>query len=186
MRLGYIRVSTIEQNEARQEVLMEKLGVERVFIDKQTGTNTNRPALKELMEFVREGDCVVVESISRFARSAKDLLILVDTLTKKKVNFVSQKENMDFSTPVGKAILGIFGSIYELEVSNLKVRQAEGIAIAKAEGKYLGRKPIEHPDFAKVVKVWRNGDITAVEAMKRLGGMKPTTFYRKVKEYENS
>ena len=186
MRLGYIRVSTVEQNEARQEVLMEQLGVERVFIDKQTGTNTNRPALKELMEFVREGDCVVVESISRFARSAKDLLILVDTLTKKKVNFVSQKENMDFSTPGGKAILGIFGSIYELEVSNLKVRQAEGIAIAKAEGKYLGRKPIEHPDFAKVVKVWRNGDITAVEAMKRLGGMKPTTFYRKVKEYENS
>jgi DNA invertase Pin-like site-specific DNA recombinase len=93
---------------------------------------------------------------------------------------------MDFSTPVGKAILGIFGSIYELEVSNLKVRQAEGIAIAKADGKYLGRKPIEHPDFAKVVKVWRSGDITAVEAMKRLGGMKPTTFYRKVKEYENS
>jgi DNA invertase Pin-like site-specific DNA recombinase len=92
---------------------------------------------------------------------------------------------MDFSTPVGKAILGIFGSIYELEVSNLKTRQAEGIAIAKAQGKYLGRKPITHPDFEKVVKIWRKGEITAVEAMKRLGGMKPTTFYRKVKEYEN-
>jgi DNA invertase Pin-like site-specific DNA recombinase len=185
MKIGYIRVSTAEQNEARQEVLMEQLGVERVFIDKQTGTNTNRPALKELMEFVRDGDSVVVESISRFARSASDLLILVNALTEKKVNFVSQKENMDFSTPVGKAILGIFGSIYELEVSNLKTRQAEGIAIAKAQGKYLGRKPITHPDFEKVVKIWRKGEITAVEAMKRLGGMKPTTFYRKVKEYEN-
>lgn len=186
MKIGYIRVSTVEQNEARQEVLMEQLGVERVFIDKQTGTNTNRPALKEMMEFVREGDCVVVESISRFARSAKDLLVLVDELAKKKVNFVSQKEAIDFSTPVGACILGIFGSIYELEVSSLHQRQAEGIAIAKANGKYLGRKPIEHPDFAKVVKVWRNGEITAVEAMKRLGGMKSTTFYRKVKEYENS
>lgn len=185
MRLGYIRVSTAEQNEARQEVLMEQLGVERVFIDKQTGTNTNRPALKELMEFVREGDSVVVESISRFARSASDLLMLVNELTKKKVNFVSQKEAIDFSTPVGKAILGIFGSIYELEVSNLKVRQAEGIAIAKAKGLYKGRKRIVHPDFEKVVKVWRNGDITAVEAMRRLGGMKSTTFYRKVREYEN-
>ena len=185
MRLGYIRVSTAEQNEARQEVLMKQLGVEKVFIDKQTGTNTDRPALKEMMLFARENDTIVVESISRFARSASDLLSLVNILTKKKVNFVSQKENMDFSTPVGKAILGIFGSIYELEISNLKTRQAEGIAIAKAEGKYLGRKPIEHPDFAKVVKIWRNGDITAVEAMRRLGGMKPTTFYRKVKEYEN-
>lgn len=182
MKIGYIRVSTAEQNEARQEVLMEQLGVEKVFIDKQTGTNTDRPALKEMMSFVRTGDSVTVESISRFARSARDLLFLVDELSKKNVNFISQKENMDFSTPIGKAILGIFGSIYELEISNLKARQAEGIAIAKTKGKYLGRKPIVHPDFEKVVKVWRSGEITAVEAMKRLGGMKPTTFYRKVRE----
>jgi len=178
-------MSTAEQNEARQEVLMEQLGVERIFMDKQTGTNTNRPALREMLDFVRDGDCVVVESISRFARSAKDLLVLVDELTKKKVNFVSQKEAIDFSTPVGACILGIFGSIYELEVSSLHLRQAEGIAIAKAKGLYKGRKPIVHPDFEKVVKVWRSGDITAVEAMRRLGGMKPTTFYRKVREYEN-
>ena len=185
MKIGYIRVSTEEQNEARQEVLMSELGVEQIFIDKQTGTNTTRPALKEMMSFVRAGDTVVVESISRCARSAKDLLVLVDELTKKNVDFVSQKETIDTTTPMGRCILGIFGSIYELEVSSLHQRQAEGIAIAKANGKYLGRKPIEHPDFAKVVKVWRNGDITAVEAMKKLGGMKPTTFYRKVKEYEN-
>ena len=186
MKIGYIRVSTEEQNEARQEVLMNELGVEQIFIDKQTGTNTARPALKEMMSFVRAGDTVVVESISRFARSAKDLLVLVDELTKKNVDFVSQKETIDTTTPIGRCILGIFGPIYELEVANLHQRQSEGIAIAKANGKYLGRKPIKHPDFAKVVKVWRDGDITAVEAMKRLGGMKATTFYRKVKEYENS
>ena len=91
MKIGYIRVSTEEQNEARQEVLMNELGVEQIFIDKQTGTNTARPALKEMMSFVRAGDTVVVESISRFARSAKDLLVLVDELTKKNVDFVSQK-----------------------------------------------------------------------------------------------
>ena len=183
MKIGYVRCSTTHQNTARQEILMEQLGVERVFIDKQTGTNTNRPALKEMLEFVREGDCVVVESISRFARSAKDLLTLVDELTKKKVDFVSQKETIDTTTATGRCILGIFGSIYELEVSNLKLRQAEGIAIAKAKGVYTGRKPITHPDFDKVVKICRNGEITAVEAMKRLG-MKSSTFYNKVKKYK--
>lgn len=183
MKIGYVRCSTAHQNTARQEVLMEQLGVERVFIDRQTGTNTNRPALKEMMEFVREGDCVVVESISRFARSAKDLLMLVDELTKKKVDFVSQKETIDTTTATGRCILTIFGSIYELEVANTRIRQAEGIAIAKANGKYKGRKPITHPDFEKVVKIWRKGEITAVEAMRRLG-MKSSTFYNKVKEYE--
>ena len=85
---------------------------------------------------------------------------------------------------MGRCILGIFGSIYELEVSNLKTRQAEGIAIAKTKGVYKGRKPITHPDFEKVVKIWRQREITAVEAMKRLG-MKSSTFYNKVREYEN-
>ena len=183
MKIGYVRCSTTHQNTARQEVLMEQLGVERVFIDRQTGTNTNRPALREMMDFVREGDCVVVESISRFARSAKDLLMLVDELTKKKVDFVSQKETIDTTTATGRCILTIFGSIYELEVANTRIRQAEGIAIAKANGKYKGRKPITHPDFEKVVKIWRKGEITAVEAMRRLG-MKSSTFYNKVKEYE--
>lgn len=109
--------------------------------------------------------------------------MLVDELTKKKVDFVSQKETIDTTTATGRCILTIFGSIYELEVANTRIRQAEGIAIAKANGKYKGRKPITHPDFEKVVKIWRRGEITAVEAMRRLG-MKSSTFYNKVKEYE--
>lgn len=183
MEIGYIRTSTTEQNEARQEVLMQELGVEQIFIDKMTGKTLDRPELQKMMSFVREGDTVVVEAISRFARNTKDLLLLVEELTKKNVNFVSKKEAIDTNTPAGKFMLTVFAAISELEVSYLQQRQAEGIAIAKSKGVYKGRKPITHPDFEKVVKIWRKGEITAVEAMKRLG-MKSSTFYNKVKAYE--
>lgn len=183
MEIGYIRTSTAEQNEARQEVLMKELGVEQIFIDKMTGKTLDRPELQKMLSFVREGDTVVVEAISRFARNTKDLLFLVEELTKKNVNFVSKKESIDTNTPAGKFMLTVFAAISELEVSYLQQRQAEGIAIAKAKGVYKGRKPITHPDFEKVVKIWRKGEITAVEAMKRLG-MKSSTFYNKVKAYE--
>ena len=180
MNIGYIRVSTAEQNTARQEVLMEELGVEQVYIDKMSGKNTNRPELKRMMEFVREGDTVIVESISRFARNTKDLLELVEQLTNKHVEFVSKKEAIDTTTPAGKFMLTIFAAVSELEREYLLLRQREGIEIAKQKGVYKGRKPIEHPKFYEVVSIWKSGSITATEAMKRLD-MKPSTFYRKVK-----
>ena len=130
MEIGYIRTSTTEQNEARQEVLMQELGVEQIFIDKMTGKTLDRPELQKMMSFVREGDTVVVEAISRFARNTKDLLLLVEELTKKNVNFVSKKEAIDTNTPAGKFMLTVFAAISELEVSYLQQRQAEGIAIS--------------------------------------------------------
>lgn len=181
MKIGYIRVSTADQNTARQEVLMAELGVEKVFIDRISGKNTDRPELKEMMGFVRSGDMVIVESISRFARNTKDLLELVEQLTVKGVEFVSKKEAIDTTTPTGKFMLTVFGAVAELEREYTLQRQAEGIAIAKEQGVYKGRKPIVRPEFARVVSLWRRGDITAVEAMNRLD-MKPSTFYRKVKE----
>lgn len=181
MNIGYIRVSTAEQNTARQEVLMEELGVEQVYIDKISGKNTERPELKRMMEFVREGDTVIVESISRFARNTKDLLELVEQLSLKRVEFISKKEAIDTTTPAGKFMLTIFAAVSELEREYLLLRQREGIEIAKQKGVYKGRKPIEHPKFNEVVSIWKNGDITAIEAMKRLD-MKPSTFYRKVKK----
>lgn len=183
MNIGYIRISTAEQNEARQEVIMKELGVEQIYIDKMTGKTLDRPELQKMLSFVREGDTVVVEAFSRFARNTKDLLSLVEELDKKNVAFVSKKEAIDTKTPAGKFMLTVFAAISELEVSYLQQRQSEGIAIAKAKGVYKGRKPITHPDFEKVVKIWRTGEITAVEAMRRLG-MKSSTFYNKVKEYE--
>ncbi|MGN0493879.1 MAG: recombinase family protein [Acutalibacteraceae bacterium] len=181
MKIGYIRISTADQNTARQEVLMRELGVEQVFIDRMSGKNTNRPELKRMMSFVREGDTVIVEAISRFARNTKDLLDLVEQLSAKEVEFISKKEAIDTTTPTGKFMLTVFGAVAELEREYILQRQREGIAVAKQNGIYKGRKPIEHPKFAEIVNLWKGGDITAVEAMKRLD-MKPSTFYRKVKE----
>ena len=180
MKIGYIRISTTEQNTARQEVLMRDLGVDQVYIDRMSGKNTDRPELKRMMSFVRNGDVVIVESISRFARNTRDLLELIEQLAVKGAEFVSKKEAIDTSTPTGKFMLTVFGAVAELELEYILQRQREGIAVAKAAGIYKGRKPIEHPEFDKVVRQWREGRFTAVEAMKRLD-MKPSTFYRKVK-----
>ena len=134
MKIGYIRVSTQDQNTIRQEVLMEQLGVDQVYIDKFSGKNRNRPELQTMLEFVRKGDVVIVESISRFARNTKDLLELVEQLTAKGVEFISQKEAIDTTTPTGKFMLTIFGAVAELEREYILQRQREGIAIAKTQG----------------------------------------------------
>ncbi len=183
MKIGYIRISTTDQNAARQSVLMEELGVEKLFIDRMSGKNADRPDLKRLMNFARSGDEVVVESISRFARNTQDLLELVGQLTAKGVEFISKKEAIDTTTPSGKFMLTIFGAVAELEREYILQRQREGIAIAKAKGVYKGRKPIERGNFQQVVDQWKVGHITAAEAMKRLD-LKSSTFYRKVRQME--
>lgn len=181
MNIGYIRTSTASQNTARQEVLMQELCVEQVFIDKMSGKSVERPELKNMMSFVRQGDTVIVESISRFARNTRDLLELVQQLTDKGVEFVSKKESLDTSTPSGRFVLTIFGAVAELEREYILQRQKEGIAIAKNQGKYTGRKPLERQDFDIVVASWKRGEITAREAMQRLK-LSKTTFYRKVRD----
>ena len=184
MLIGYIRVSTTDQNTIRQEVLMNELGVEQIFIDRTSGKNTNRPELKRMLSFIREGDTVIVESISRFARNTRDLLELIEQLSEKKVDFISKKETIDTSTPTGKFMLTVFGAVAELERHYILQRQTEGIAEAKKRGVYKGGKRKElPPNFMENVELWKQGQITAVEAMKRTG-MKPNTFYRRVKEFK--
>lgn len=185
MLLGYARVSTVEQNEARQIEALQQRGVdpENLFIDKQSGKDTNRPKLKELLSYVRRGDTVVTESISRIARNTKDLLSIVEQLQGKDVEFISLKESIDTTTPQGKFMLTIFAAMAELERDSILQRQREGIAIAKAAGKYTGRKPlnVDGEQFKKICARWRAGEITATAAMQEIG-LKPNTFYRRVKE----
>jgi len=181
MKIGYIRISTTDQNTIRQEVLMQELGADEVFIDRLSGKNTQRPELLRMLEYVRQGDTVIVESISRFARNTRDLLDLVEQLSRKGVEFVSQKEAIDTTTPTGKFMLTIFGAVAELEREYILQRQREGIDIAKKQGKYTGRKPIQHPDFHHVVNKWKREEITAVQAMKQLK-MSKSSFYRKAKK----
>ena len=168
MKIGYIRVSTQAQNTMRQEVLMQELGVDEVYIDRLSGKNTDLPEPKKMMDYVRKGDTVIVESISRFARNTRDLLVLIEKLTEKGVEFVSRKEAIDTTTPTEKFMLTVFGAVAELEREYILQRQREGIAIAKAQGKYTGRKPIERSNFDAVEKLWRAGTISAAEAMRRL------------------
>lgn len=184
MKVGYVRVSIDEQNTACQEVIMEQLGVEKVFIDKMSNKSTERPQLKEMLAFVREGDTLVIESFSRLAHSTKDLLVIVEELEKKNVRFISQKENIDTSTPNGKFMLTVFEALAQLERETMLARQREGIEIAKAEGKYKGRKPVDVDEekFCLLYNDWQNGKSTPKIMMNELG-LKPATFWRRVKEY---
>lgn len=180
MKIGYVRVSTEEQNTARQEIMLRELDVDELFVDRASGKNTDRPELNRMMNFVRRGDTVIVESISRFARNTRDLLDLVEQLTAKQVEFVSRKEAIDTTTPTGKFMLTVFAAVAELEREYILQRQREGIAIAKQQGKYRGRPPKVYPDFERIAARWQKGEITAVQAMKQLG-MSKTRFYERVK-----
>lgn len=183
MKIGYVRVSTKEQNTARQEELMKSLGVDKIYIDKVSGKNMDRPALQEMMKFAREGDSVIVESISRFARNTKDLLELTEQLSNERVRFISQKEKIDTDTPAGRFMLTIFGAVAELEREYIRQRQREGIEIAREQGKYKGRPEKELKDFESVYNAWKSKQITATEASKQLG-ISRSTFYRKAGSYE--
>ncbi len=185
VKVGYIRVSTDEQNTVRQEILMRELGIDKIFIDKCSGKNSNRPKLAEMMKFVREGDTVVVSEISRFARNTKDLLTMLEKLTEKGVRFESQKEKIDTSTPSGQFMLTVFAAVSQLEREYIAARQREGIAAKRVHGGYKGRQPIEvdKAEFESEYRKWKSGEITATAAMTNLG-LKPNTFYRRVKAYE--
>lgn len=183
MRVGYVRISTKDQNTARQDVLMEQLGVEKVYTDKVSGKNTDRPELHKMMDFVREGDVVIVESFSRFARNTRDLLDLTATLTEKGVQFVSKKESIDTNTPAGKLMLTFFAALAEFERENLLERQAEGIAIAKAEGRMTGRPQKAVDTFESVYQEVKAGKKSAAQGARELG-IARSTWYRKTKRYE--
>ena len=164
---------------------MEKLGVDKIFIDKCSGKNTDRPALKEMLDFIRADDIVIVESISRLCRNVRDLLEIIDKFQQLSVVFISQKESLDTSTDTGRFMLTIFGAVSELERSYILSRQREGIELAKAKGVYKGRKPIDCPDFDKVYEQVQSGIITATHGWELLGISK-SSWYRRVREKQRS
>lgn len=184
MKIGYVRISTTEQKTARQDELMKQLGVEKVYTDKMSGKDAERPELQKMINYVREGDTVTVESISRFARNTKDLLELVSALKGKKVEFISQKESIDTSTPAGKFMLTIFAAMAELERDYILERQAEGIAIAKAEGRMTGRPRKTVDNFESLFTDVREGRLSATKAAKQLN-ISRSTWYRRARDLED-
>ena len=174
MQIAYIRVSTIEQNEQRQIEAMERYNIEKWFIEKVSGKNTNRPKLNEMLNFAREGDVIHIHDFSRLARSTKDLLDIVDNLQRRGIALVSNKENIDSSTPTGKLMLTMIGAINEFERTNLLERQHEGIEIAKAQGKYKGRKAVSIPDFNRHYERYKRREVNKSQLAKELNISRPT------------
>lgn len=184
--IAYVRVSSKDQNPGRQLEALKKHNIEKTYEEKISGKDTNRPEFKKMMEYVREGDTVYIESFSRLARNMLDLLKIVEELKDKNVGFVSLKENIDTTTPAGRLQLNVFGAIYQFERECSKERQQEGINLNRAQNKPYGRPKIEMTDIFKATyKKWKAEEITAVEAMK-ITGLKKNTFYSQVKDYEKS
>ena len=178
MKVGYSRVSTVEQNEARQLEKLKELGCEKIYIDKCSGKNTNRPEFNKMIDYVREGDTVYVTEWSRLSRSTMDLLTTLNRLEEKGVVVKSVKENFDTSTPQGKLILTVFAAISQFEREIILQRQAEGINIAKQQGKYKGRQPNKYePELLnQVISGLADKSLTVTKAAELLGVTRATVY----------
>ena len=176
MKIAYIRVSSRDQNEARQLEAMKDKGIEQYFTEKVSGKNTDRPELQRMLSYVREGDTVYVHDFSRLARSTKDLLSIIEQLQGKGVTLISNKENLDTSTPTGKLLVTMIGAINEFERENLLERQAEGVRIAKEQGKFKGGKPknINRSQIERMKSDLEARRITKKRAAELLGVSRPT------------
>ena len=176
--IAYIRVSTIDQNEARQKVALQKYNIDRWFIEKASGRDANRPKLQEMLEFIREDDVVFVEG-----RSTADLLTIVRKIEDTGARFVSLKEQFDTTTPAGRLQMTMMAAIAEFERDMILERQREGIAIAKAAGKYKGRKEITIPNIGEYYEKYMSRHGTKVSIAAELD-ISRTTLDRLFSKYK--
>lgn len=181
--VGYVRVSTAEQNTDRQFGEFEKAGIKlkKVFEEKISGKDRERPKLQAMMDYVREGDKVYIESYSRLARNTRDLLNIIHDLKEKGVSLVSLRENFDTSRPEHKLMITVLQGIAEFERDLIKERQAEGIAIAKAQGKFA--KPItpKPADWKELYSQYKQRELTATALAKKLG-ISRSLLYKWIRE----
>ena len=192
---GYCRISTTEQKEDRQLEAMLGLGINErdIFIDKCSGKDFVRPQYQALKLQLREGDILVIKSIDRLGRNYKQICdewrnITRDIKANIKVIDMPVLDTTRTEGLIGEVIsdivLQLLSYVAEQERAFIKQRQAEGIQIAKEKGKRLGKPPIQYPDkWKKINTIWKSGNITAREAMKRMN-LKPTSFYKLAKNYE--
>ncbi|MCR1344746.1 recombinase family protein [Acidithiobacillus ferrooxidans] len=175
-RIGYIRVSTFEQNPQRQ---LEQVQVDRVFIDKASGKDARRPQLSELMEFIREGDTVVVHSMDRLARNLDDLRRIVQGLVKRGICVEFVKEHLTFTgedSPMATLMLSVMGAFAEFERTLIRERQREGIVLAKQRGAYRGRKKALPPDKIEELRRQIADGATKAQAARDFGISRETLY----------
>ncbi len=152
MKVGYVRASSIDQSLERQ---LDGVELDKIYKEKVSGKDRDRPKLKECLEYLREGDTLYIHSMDRLSRNLKDLLNIVSELTNKNVKVNFKTENMEFAgkdNPMSHLMLSVFGAIHQFEIANLKIRQMEGIVKAKERGQQFGRKPLK----AKLIKEINN------------------------------
>lgn len=185
--IAYVRVSSIDQNIARQqEAIEEHIKIDKWFIDKTSGKDKNRPKLNQMLEYVREDDTIYIHSLDRLARNTMDLLNIAKDLTEQGIKLHSLKDSFVFdNTPTGKLLLTVLGAVAEFERAIAKERQLEGIAIAKKNNVYKGRKKIKINKklFEELYSDYKKGYITQVEFARRLN-ISRSTLYRRIKKYE--
>ena len=175
---GYLRVSTREQNEARQRIALEAFGVDRLFVDKQSGKDFNRPAYQRLIGRLKPGDVLVIKSIDRLGRNYEDILEQWRVITKEKqaaivvldMPLLDTRQGRDLTgTLIADIVLQLLSYVAEQERAFIRQRQAEGIAAAKARGQRFGPPPKQRPeDFGEYVRRWKNGTLSAREASRQL------------------
>jgi DNA invertase Pin-like site-specific DNA recombinase len=184
-RIGYTRVSTLDQHTERQ---LDGIELDKTFTDKASGKDTKRPQLELMISFVRSGDTIIVHSMDRLARNLDDLRRIVQTLTGKGVRIEFVKEHLTFTredSPMAKLMLSVMGAIHEFDRALIKERQREGIALAKKRGAFKGRKKsLSHAEVAEVRQRIANGRIKAQVA--REFGISRQTLYQYLKEDEGT
>lgn len=181
--IAYVRVSTVEQNEARQREALKGCHIDKWFIEKASGKDLQRPKLLELLDYIREDDVVFVEEFSRLGRSTADLLATVQAIENAGAKFKSLKENFDTDTPAGRLQMTMMAAIAEFERDMLLERQREGIAVAKRAGKYKGRKEITIPNIAEYYEKYMSRKGTKVSIAAELG-ISRTTLDKLFAQYE--
>lgn len=181
--VAYVRVSIVEQNEARQREALKEYDIDRWFIEKASGKDTKRPELQAMLDYIREDDTVYVEEFSRLGRSTADLLSIVQRIEDTGAKFISIKENFDTKTPAGKLQMTMMAAIAEFERAMILERQREGIAIAKREGKYKGRKAISVPNIGDYYDRYMSRQETKTSISAELG-ISRTTLDKLFKEYK--
>lgn len=182
---GYVRVSTVQQNEARQLEALKSYKLDNTYIDKASAKDMNRPQWNELKQKLKSGDRIVIHSLDRVSRSTMDLLNLIDELETLGIELISIKDNIDTATPMGKFMLTVLSAVNQLERDNMLERQAEGIAEAKKQGKYKGRQRIEaDATFNGLYESYLNGKIQSKTKLAQLLNISRPTLYRMISEYE--
>lgn len=182
--IAYVRVSTLEQNEARQKEALLPYKIDKWFIEKASGKDIKRPQLQEMLEYIREDDTVYVEEFSRLGRSTADLLEIVNQIENAGAKFLSLKENFDTKTPAGKLQMTMMAAIAEFERAMILERQREGIAIAKRQGKYKGRKRISIDNIGDYYQRYITRQASKVQLAKELK-VSRNTLDRLFKNYIN-